>query len=106
MPPSPSRSTGARSGHEVAPGRFRAGEVVVADIGLEHRSTEHARVLPEIARLVPRRRPGDTKYTAGSVLVVGGSPGMTGAVVSGGGGGVPRRRRLRRGRGAAGVAAR
>ena len=27
-----------------------------------------------------RRRPGDTKYTAGSVLVVGGSPGMTGAV--------------------------
>jgi NAD(P)H-hydrate epimerase len=37
-------------------------------------------VLPEIVRLVPRRRPGDTKYTAGSVLVVGGSPGMTGAV--------------------------
>ena len=71
---------GRKVGHEVAPGRFRAGEVVVADIGLEHRPTEHARVLPEIARLVPRRRPGDTKYTAGSVLVVGGSPGMTGAV--------------------------
>jgi NAD(P)H-hydrate epimerase len=66
-------------GHEVAPGRFRAGEVVVADIGLEHRTTDHARVLPEIARLVPRREPGDTKYSA-SVLVVGGSPGMTGAV--------------------------
>src|SRR2546429_162362 len=32
------------------------------------------------ARLVPRRGEGDTKYTAGSVLVVGGSPGMTGAV--------------------------
>jgi ADP-dependent NAD(P)H-hydrate dehydratase / NAD(P)H-hydrate epimerase len=29
---------------------------------------------------VPRRKPGDTKYTAGSLLVVGGSPGMTGAV--------------------------
>ncbi|HET9323784.1 MAG TPA: NAD(P)H-hydrate dehydratase [Gaiellaceae bacterium] len=71
---------GRKVGHAVAPGRFRAGEVVVADIGLEHRPTEHARVLPEIARLVPRRRPGDTKYTAGSVLVVGGSPGMTGAV--------------------------
>jgi hydroxyethylthiazole kinase-like uncharacterized protein yjeF len=28
---------------------------------------------------VPRRRPGDTKYTAGHVVVVGGSPGMTGA---------------------------
>jgi NAD(P)H-hydrate epimerase len=71
---------GRKVGHEVAPGRFRAGEVVVADIGLEHRPTEHARVLPEIVRLVPRRQPADTKYTAGSVLVVGGSPGMTGAV--------------------------
>jgi NAD(P)H-hydrate epimerase len=71
---------GRKVGHEVAPGRFRAGEVVVAEIGLEHRPTEHARVMPEIVRLVPRRGPGDTKYTAGSVLVVGGSPGMTGAV--------------------------
>ena len=71
---------GRKVGLEVAPGRFRAGEVVVSDIGLEHRTTELARVLPEIVRLVPRRRPGDTKYTAGSVLVVGGSPGMTGAV--------------------------
>ena len=71
---------GRKVGHEVAPGRFQAGEVVVADIGLEHRPTEHARVTPEIVRLVPRRSPGDTKYTAGSVLVVGGSPGMTGAV--------------------------
>jgi hydroxyethylthiazole kinase-like uncharacterized protein yjeF len=71
---------GRKVGHEVAPGRFRAGEVVVADIGLEHRPTEHARVTPEIVRLVPRRSSGDTKYTAGSVLVVGGSPGMTGAV--------------------------
>ena len=71
---------GRKVGLEVAPGRFRAGEVVVSDIGLEHRTTELARVLPEIVRLVPRRIPGDTKYTAGSVLVVGGSPGMTGAV--------------------------
>ncbi|HEU6444035.1 MAG TPA: NAD(P)H-hydrate dehydratase [Gaiellaceae bacterium] len=71
---------GWKVGHEVAPGRFHAGEVVVADIGLAHGPAEHARVLPEIVRLVPRRKPGDTKYTAGSVLVVGGSPGMTGAV--------------------------
>ena len=69
---------GRKVGHEVAPGRFHAGDVVVADIGLEHRSTEHARVTSEIVRLVPRRQPGDTKYTA-SVLVVGGAPGMTGA---------------------------
>ena len=71
---------GRKVGHEVAPGRFRTGDVVVADIGLEHGTTEHALVLAEIVSLVPRRRPGDTKYTAGSVVVIGGSPGMTGAV--------------------------
>ena len=71
---------GRKVGHEVAPGRFRHGEVVVADIGLEHRETEHALATAAILDLVPRRKPGDTKYTAGSVLVVGGSPGMTGAV--------------------------
>lgn len=71
---------GLKVGHEVAPGRFHAGEVVVSDIGLEAAETEHALVTPQILDSVPRRKPGDTKYTAGSVLVVGGSPGMTGAV--------------------------
>jgi ADP-dependent NAD(P)H-hydrate dehydratase / NAD(P)H-hydrate epimerase len=70
---------GRKVGHEVAPGRFRAGDVVIADIGLSHGPTEHALVTSEVARLVPRRQPGDTKYSA-SVLVVGGSPGMSGAV--------------------------
>jgi ADP-dependent NAD(P)H-hydrate dehydratase / NAD(P)H-hydrate epimerase len=70
---------GRKVGHEVAPGRFHRGDVVVADIGLEHGETEHALVTPAILGQVPRRKPGDTKYTAGSVLVVGGSPGMTGA---------------------------
>ncbi len=63
----------------VAPGRFRAGRVVVADIGLEDVPTEHRRATLELLRLVPRRREGDTKYTAGAVLVVGGERGMTGA---------------------------
>jgi hydroxyethylthiazole kinase-like uncharacterized protein yjeF len=71
---------GRKVGHEVAPGRFHRGELVVSDIGLERAETEHALVTPEILELVPRRKPGDTKYTAGSVLVVGGSPGLTGAV--------------------------
>jgi hydroxyethylthiazole kinase-like uncharacterized protein yjeF len=66
-------------GHEVAPGRFHASEVVVADIGLEPLDTEHARATDDLLHIVPRRRPGDTKYTAGHVVVVGGSPGMTGA---------------------------
>ena len=40
---------GAKVGLAVAPGRFHAGEVVVADIGLAEAETEH--------RLVTRRRP-------------------------------------------------
>jgi ADP-dependent NAD(P)H-hydrate dehydratase / NAD(P)H-hydrate epimerase len=69
----------AKLGLVVAPGRFHAGRVVVADIGLEDVSTEHRRATSEVLRSVPRRREGDTKYTAGAVLVVGGQPGMTGA---------------------------
>ena len=71
---------GEKVGNYVAPGSFFAGAVDVVDIGLEHRATKHARVSHEIVDEVPRRSPGDTKYSAGSVLVVGGSPGMTGAV--------------------------
>jgi NAD(P)H-hydrate epimerase len=63
----------------VAPGRFHAGVVDVADIGIEQRETEHRRVTSEILRQVPRKQEPVTKYSAGSVLVVGGSPGMTGA---------------------------
>ena len=66
-------------GLAVAPGRFLAGEVVVADIGLEATETEHRLVTPEILGSVPRRSARDNKYTAGHVLVVGGAKGMTGA---------------------------
>ena len=71
---------GPKLGLHVAPGAFHAGEVVVADIGLEPAATEHRLVSAEIVRLVPLRGPADTKYSAGSVLVVGGAPGLTGAV--------------------------
>src|SRR3954447_25307154 len=70
---------GPKVGLAVAPGRFQAGEVVVADIGLEPAETEHRLVTREILELVPRKAARDTKYTAGSVLVVGGSRGLTGA---------------------------
>src|SRR5262245_1967545 len=66
-------------GLEVAPGRFRAGEVVVADIGLQHVQTEHRLVTGEILDSIPRRSAEQNKYTAGTVLVVGGSRGLTGA---------------------------
>src|SRR3954452_23200753 len=70
---------GRKVGVVVAPGRFHAGRVHVADIGLDPRDTEHRLVLPEILRTVPHRGDRDNKYTAGHVLVVGGSPGLSGA---------------------------
>ena len=63
----------------VAPGALHCGELEVVDIGLQDRETVYARPTVEILDLVPLRSPRDTKYTAGSVLVVGGSPGLTGA---------------------------
>jgi ADP-dependent NAD(P)H-hydrate dehydratase / NAD(P)H-hydrate epimerase len=63
----------------VAPGRFHAGAVHLADIGLEHVPTEARLARAELLRSVPRRGEQDNKYTAGHVLVVGGSPGLTGA---------------------------
>jgi NAD(P)H-hydrate epimerase len=71
---------GRKVGTAIAPGRFLAGEVELADIGLQALETEHRLVTPAILREIPRRRSGQTKYTAGSVLVVGGSRGMTGAL--------------------------
>ena len=70
---------GRKVGLEVAPGRFHAGEVVVADIGLEPRETELRLVTAAILEQVPRKRPDQNKYSAGTVLVVGGSRGLTGA---------------------------
>ena len=70
---------GPKVGLAVAPGRFLAGGVVVADIGLEQAETEHRLVTPQILAEVPCRSARDNKYTAGHVLVVGGSRGMTGA---------------------------
>src|SRR6266516_3409433 len=70
---------GPKVGLHVAPGRFHAGEIVVADIGLEHAETAARLVTAEIVGRVPRKRADQNKYTAGTVLVVGGSPGLTGA---------------------------
>jgi ADP-dependent NAD(P)H-hydrate dehydratase / NAD(P)H-hydrate epimerase len=70
---------GPKVGLAVAPGRFLAGEVVVADIGIAARETSARLVTEGILRRVPRKQAGDTKYSAGSVLVVGGARGTTGA---------------------------
>ena len=70
---------GRKVGHVVAPGRFLAGVVAEADIGLAHGETRHKLATRDVLALVPRRGERDNKYTAGSVLVVGGAPGLTGA---------------------------
>jgi NAD(P)H-hydrate epimerase len=66
-------------GLAIGPGRFHAGRVVVADIGLEAAPTRHRRASAALLSIVPRRGARDTKYSSGSVIVVGGQPGMTGA---------------------------
>ena len=71
---------GEKVGLAIAPGSLHAGRIEVADIGLEHSQTRHARVTSEIVRRLPRRRRDGNKYRSGSVLVVGGAPGLTGAV--------------------------
>jgi NAD(P)H-hydrate epimerase len=70
---------GPKVGTEVAPGRFRAGEIVIAEIGLERAETRNRLVTPEVLDQIPRRSTEQNKYTAGTVLVVGGSRGLTGA---------------------------
>jgi NAD(P)H-hydrate epimerase len=71
----------AKVGLFVAPGRFHAGSVHLAPIGLGPAAHEHALVPADVLREVPRKAGESTKYRAGSVLVVGGSPGMTGAAM-------------------------
>lgn len=70
---------GRKLGLVIAPGRFHAGGVHVADIGLEQVETDARLVGPDILGSVPRRGEADNKYTSGHLLVVGGSRGLTGA---------------------------
>jgi NAD(P)H-hydrate epimerase len=69
----------AKVGLAIAPGLFHAGSVHIAPIGLRPRDHEHALVPASALLEVPRKRRDSTKYTAGSVLVIGGSRGLTGA---------------------------
>jgi hydroxyethylthiazole kinase-like uncharacterized protein yjeF len=67
-------------GHVVAPGRFRRGELEIADIGLAGGETVCRLARPGLLSLLPRREESGNKFRSGSVLVVGGSPGLSGAV--------------------------
>ena len=69
----------AKVGLAVAPGRFHAGSVQVASIGLATPEHEHSLVPASVLAAVPRKPDSSTKYSAGSVLIVGGSRGLSGA---------------------------
>jgi len=72
----------AKPGLWIEPGRGRAGRVSVLDIGIPRGAPVEADVglmRDEVLALIPRRGVHSTKFTSGRVLVVGGSPGLTGA---------------------------
>jgi len=76
----------ARRGHWLWPGRGYCGEVETVDIGLvdpREAGVQPAELatLPALAPLVPVRDPRAHKGSTGRVLLVGGAPGMTGALV-------------------------
>lgn len=73
---------GDMPGLRIAPGRGRAGRVVVADIGIPRdlRPDPVAWLAGDAAiAAIPQRADDDDKYAAGGVLVVAGAPGMSGA---------------------------
>jgi NAD(P)H-hydrate epimerase len=71
----------AKLGLAVSPGAFYAGSVTVAPLGLRPREYEHSLVPASALLELPRKHERSTKYSAGSVLIVGGSRGLTGAAI-------------------------
>jgi NAD(P)H-hydrate epimerase len=73
----------AKAGHRIAPGKWHAGELRVAQIGIP----DGAPVAPmagtigsAVLGLAPPRGPRSTKFSSGQVAIAGGSRGLTGAV--------------------------
>jgi NAD(P)H-hydrate epimerase len=72
----------AKPGLWIAPGKAHAGEVRVVKIGIPPggpASPAIGLIDAAVLELVPRRGSDSTKFTAGEVLVCGGSTGLTGA---------------------------
>jgi ADP-dependent NAD(P)H-hydrate dehydratase / NAD(P)H-hydrate epimerase len=70
-------------GHWIAPGKWHAGDVRVADIGIPPDVPVEAPgglISTEVLALAPPRDARSTKFSSGQVLVAGGSRGLTGAV--------------------------
>ena len=74
----------AKPGLFVHPGKARAGQVHVVDIGIPRGAPGEAMaglIAPSVLRIVPRREAASTKFTSGTVTVIGGSRGITGAPI-------------------------
>ena len=77
---------GAKVGLWVDPGKTRAGRVEVVEIGIPPvryggpRPETAGLILPGARGALQPRGSGSTKFSSGSVLVIGGSTGLTGAV--------------------------
>jgi NAD(P)H-hydrate epimerase len=75
----------AKPGLLIAPGKRHAGRVRVIDIGIPDTGQpvepQIGRIQPAVRDRVPRRAAASNKFNAGSVLVCGGSKGLTGAPV-------------------------
>ncbi|HZO36884.1 MAG TPA: NAD(P)H-hydrate dehydratase [Solirubrobacteraceae bacterium] len=72
----------AKPGLWIHPGKGHAGQVEVLDIGIPAGAPVKADaglIGSQVLDVIPRRRPGSTKFTSGYVAVCGGSPGLTGA---------------------------
>ncbi len=72
----------AKPGLWIAPGKSHAGEVSVVDIGIPDGGPAGALIgliADAVTDGIPRRDRASTKFAAGSVLVCGGSTGLTGA---------------------------
>lgn len=73
----------AKLGHRVAPGKWLAGELRVAPIGIPDGAPPAptgGEIGGAVLGLQPRRGPRSTKFSSGQVAIAGGSAGLTGAV--------------------------
>lgn len=74
----------AKVGLLIRPGRDFVGELEIVDIGIPKSALETVAasaclIGPGLLSLYPRRGLGDSKFSSGTLLVVGGSTGLTGA---------------------------
>ena len=72
---------GRKVGLVVAPGRFHSGRAAAAGTALAPGPPPPERGRPAHPYRIPRRGARDSKFSAGSLLVVGGAPGTTSAAV-------------------------